>query len=107
MSAIGGIFGFNGASVDDAMLRALRDGLVSRGPDGGGHLKWGSVAMLYRAFHTNRESRLETQPLVSRLGHILCWDGRLDNREELISSLGDFLYGDHTDVAIVMASYLK
>ena len=107
MSAIGGIYGFDGAPVDDAILSALGKGLASRGTDGGSHSRSGSVAMVYRAFHTNRESRLESQPLVSPHGHILCWDGRLDNREQLISILHDDLQGNHTDVAIVMASYLK
>jgi asparagine synthase (glutamine-hydrolysing) len=63
--------------------------------------------MVYRAFHTNRESRLEKQPLVSREEHILAWDGRLDNREEMISLLRQELDGDRTDVAIAMAAYLK
>jgi len=62
---------------------------------------------VYRAFHTNRESRLEKQPLVSREGHILAWDGRLDNREEMISLLRQELNGDRTDVAIAMAAYRK
>jgi asparagine synthase (glutamine-hydrolysing) len=107
MSAIGGIYNFDGAPVNDGILIAMGEGLASRGPDGGSHFKSGVVAMVYRAFHTNRESRLETQPLVSKEGHILCWDGRLDNREELIPLLCDELREDHTDVAIVMAAYLK
>jgi asparagine synthase (glutamine-hydrolysing) len=107
MSAIGGIFNFDGAPVNGDVLMALSQGLAHRGPDGGREVKSGSVGMVYRAFHTNRESRLESQPLVSSLGHLLCWDGRLDNREELIPILRDDLDGDHTDVAIVMTSYLK
>jgi len=63
--------------------------------------------MVYRAFHTNGESRLEKQPLVSRDRQVLAWDGRLDNRADLISTLIDELNGDHTDVAIVMAAYRK
>jgi asparagine synthase (glutamine-hydrolysing) len=63
--------------------------------------------MVYRAFHTNRESRLEKQPLVSQEGHILAWDGRLDNREEMISVLREELNGDRTNITIAMAAYLK
>ncbi len=107
MSAIGGIYNFEGAPVDDEILSTLGNGLAARGPDGGSQCKSGSIAMVYRAFHTNRESRFETQPLLSSRGDILCWDGRLDNREELISILREELDGDHTDVAIVMAAYLK
>jgi asparagine synthase (glutamine-hydrolysing) len=107
MSGIGGIFNFDGTPVGDRILTALRQGLAARGPDDGNYIAAGSVGMVYRAFHTNRESRLEKQPLISRYGHILCWDGRLDNREELIALLSDELRDDHTDVAIVMAGYLK
>jgi len=107
MSGIGGIFNFNGAPVEDQSLAALGAGLARRGPDGGNHINAGPVGMVYRAFHTNRESRLERQPLVSRYGHILCWDGRLDNREELIALLREELRGEQTDVAIVLAGYLK
>ena len=107
MSGIGGVFNFDGAPVNDEILTALAQGLAARGPDGGNNIKAGSVGMVYRAFHTNRESRLERQPLMARFGHVLCWDGRLDNREELIALLSDELRGDHTDAAIVMAGYLK
>lgn len=107
MSALGGIYNFDGAPVDKGVLSALGSSLVNRGPDGGGEYAVGSVGMVYRAFNTNRESRVEVQPLVSRYGHVLSWDGRLDNRDDLINILRGDLYGDHTDVAIVMASYLR
>ncbi|MGH9722209.1 MAG: asparagine synthase-related protein [Bryobacteraceae bacterium] len=63
--------------------------------------------MIYRAFHTTRESRREIQPHVSGYGHALTWDGRLDNREELIACCVDALTGDTTDVSLVMAAYLR
>ena len=107
MSALGGICSFNGAVVDEAVLVALANRLSDRGPDGGREVLFKTVGMVYRAFHTNRESRLETQPLVSPSRHLLSWDGRLDNRGDMISQLRDDLRGDHTDVAIVMAAYLK
>ena len=105
MSGIGGIFCFDGARADDVMLKALGDGLERKGPDGRCEQRSGSVAMVYRPLHTNLESRMETQPFVSDRGHILCWDGRLDNRDELIRILQ--LRDDRTDVAIVMAAYSK
>lgn len=63
--------------------------------------------MVFRAFHTDRESKLERQPLVTTAGHMLAWDGRLDNRTELISQLRDYLDRHATDVEIVTASYLR
>ncbi len=107
MSALGGIYYFDNRPVDRSPLISLGEKLSSHGPDGGSEVVSGSIGMAYRAFHTNRESRLEKQPLVSREGHILTWDGRLDNREEMISLLRQELNGDQTDVAITMAAYLK
>src|SRR6266540_837661 len=107
MSALGGIYYFNNRPVARSSLISLGEKLSSHGPDGGSEVVSGSIGMVYRAFHTNRESRLEKQPLVSREGHILAWDGRLDNREEMISLLRQELNGDQTDVSIAMAAYLK
>ncbi|HKZ80592.1 MAG TPA: asparagine synthase-related protein [Pyrinomonadaceae bacterium] len=107
MSALSGIYNFNGLAVDEELLIELGNRLNARGPDGGREVLFNSIGMSYRAFHTNQESRLERQPLVSTSRHLLTWDGRLDNRKELISELRDDLQGAHTDVAIVMAAYLR
>ncbi len=107
MSAMGGIYNFNGAPANKELLVTLGNRLSVRGPDGGREVLFKSIGMAYRAFHTNKESRLEVQPLVSHNKHVLTWDGRLDNREELISLLRDDLHGDNTDIALVLAAYLK
>lgn len=107
MSALGGVYNLDGAPVDPEILKALSRGLDSHGSDGGSEHISGSVGMVYRAFHTNRESRLEKQPFLSPWGHVLCWDGRLDNRDELIAQLGEDIQGDRTDAAIVMGAYLR
>lgn len=107
MSALGGIYNFDDAPIDRDVLVSLGQRLGSHGPDGGREIVSHSVGIVYRAFHTTRESRLETQPFVSSEGHIIAWDGRLDNRDELIALLRNELDADQTDVAIVMAAYLK
>jgi asparagine synthase (glutamine-hydrolysing) len=65
----------------------------------------GSVALLYRPFHTTAESRREKQPYFSHRGFILTWDGRLDNRPELIADLRSDLEANLTDVAIIAAAF--
>ena len=107
MSAIGGIINLNGAPVDAEFLARLGDDLQSYGPDGGLEVRQDSIGIVYRAFHTNLESRLERQPLADQHLCILAWDGRLDNREELITLLHDELRGDCSDSAIVLAAYHK
>jgi asparagine synthase (glutamine-hydrolysing) len=105
MSAIGGIYNLDSAPFDEGMLALLDKGLAVRGPDGGLEYRDGQIGMLYRAFHTTEESLSERQPLVSSEGLVLCWDGRLDNRGDLIRELRDQLHGDRTDAALVMAAY--
>ena len=107
MSAIGGIVNFNGAPVDREVLTRIGQELDTYGPDGGFDVCQGSVGMVYRAFHTNRESRAERQPVVSSNGCILAWDGRLDNREELITLLRQELRDDQSDSSIVVHAYNK
>ena len=63
------------------------------------------VSILYRAFHTTKESRRETQPHISASGAVITWDGRLDNRAEFIHLLSDSLSIDSPDVSIVAAAY--
>jgi len=81
--------------------------LAPYGPDSDESYSKGGVRILYRAFHTTKESHRETQPHISPSGAVITWDGRLDNRAELISELHDSLTIASTDVAIVAAAYEK
>ena len=107
MSAFAGIVNFDGAPVDRRVLDGLARSLARLGPDGGGYKQTQNVGVVFRAFHTDRESRLERQPLVSVRGHILAWDGRLDNRDELITQLRGCVDQSPADVEIVMASHFR
>src|SRR5262249_15864798 len=89
------------------ILTKLSDELIPRGPDSGRHLIQGAVGFCFRAFPTNRESRIEIQPLVSPQGHVLVWDGRLDNRDDLLRHFPNGFCGDTTGVALGMGSYLE
>lgn len=107
MSALGGIYHWDGAPVDEWALTTLGNSLATFGPDGGSEIRSGSIGMAYRAFHTNWESRRERQPLVSRHGQMLTWDGRLDNREELIVLLRGMANNESGDAEIVMGMYQR
>ncbi|MGH9718656.1 MAG: hypothetical protein ACRD8O_00455 [Bryobacteraceae bacterium] len=107
MSAQAGVYNFDGRPVDPDLLARLALRLELRGPDGCVEYRGGPLGMVYRAFHTTKESRQETQPLVSRYGHALTWDGRLDNRRDLIAQLGASAAGATTDAGLVMAAYLR
>jgi asparagine synthase (glutamine-hydrolysing) len=107
MSALGGIFNFDGQPVDERTLITMSNELASNGPDASGYYANGSIGVVYRAFWINKESCQERQPLITDEGQVLAWDGRLDNRSELMAGLRKELYHDETDAGLVMAAYRK
>jgi asparagine synthase (glutamine-hydrolysing) len=81
--------------------------LTPYGPDSNKSYSKGGIKILYRAFHTTKESHREKQPHISSSGVVITWDGRLDNRADLISELRDSQTVNSTDLAIVAAAYEK
>jgi asparagine synthase (glutamine-hydrolysing) len=57
--------------------------------------------------HFDELSRLERQPCVFGQGSLLTWDGRLDNRDDLLIVLHHDLGPDLSDAAIVAAAYAR
>lgn len=105
MSVQFGKWNFDGRPIDPQELEEVRPVLAPYGPDGEGFICQGYLAILYRAFHTTKESRTEEQPCELKSGTIVTWDGRLDNRDELISQLDCVLSRESTDLDIVCAAY--
>ena len=52
-------------------------------------------------------SSAEIEPHRTRSGHLLAWNGRLDNRDDLLRHFPRGLDADTSDVALVMSAYLK
>ncbi len=104
MSAQFGKCNFDGKPVKPQELDRARAALSLYGPDAEGIFRADNVGIIYRAFHTTKEARLESQPFVSPSGAVITWDGRLDNRRELVDILGGQLSNDSTDIAVVAAA---
>lgn len=79
--------------------------LAPYGPDSDESYSKGGINILYRALHTTKESHCEKQPCIGPSGSVITWDGRLDNRTELINELRDSLTVNSTNIAIVAAAY--
>jgi asparagine synthase (glutamine-hydrolysing) len=107
MSAQFGRWNLDGKPVDSRYLERVATALDPYGPDGRNSYRDANISILYHAFHTTKESRLEAQPHISASGAVITWDGRLDNRAELINELRDSLTVNSTDVAIVGVAYEK
>jgi asparagine synthase (glutamine-hydrolysing) len=105
MSVQFGRLNFDGKLAEQDYLEKVQPLLLPYGPDDQGLYSDGAISMLYCAFQTTKESRCEKQPLVMASGSIITWDGRLDNRAELIRQLSDFVTSDSTDISIVVAAY--
>jgi asparagine synthase (glutamine-hydrolysing) len=107
MSVQFGRWNWEGQSPSSEYIERVSAALAPYGPDSNDAYSKGSVKILYRAFHTTKESRRETQPHISPSGTVFTWDGRLDNRAEIISELRSVLTVDSTDLTIVVAAYEK
>src|SRR5438094_1729645 len=107
MSVQFGRWNFEGRPPSPDFVEKVSATLAPYGPDSNETYSKGGVQILYRAFRTTKESHRETQPHISPSGAVITWDGRLDNRAELISELRNVLAFDSTDVAIVAAAYVE
>ncbi|GGA80351.1 asparagine synthetase B [Edaphobacter acidisoli] len=103
MSAQYGRWNFDGSVVGDIeQARAL---LSSYGPDGEEIYSSKGISILLRAFSTTEELVSKRQSLIAASGAVITWDGRLDNREELLSGLDGKVTITDGDVAIVRTAY--
>jgi asparagine synthase (glutamine-hydrolysing) len=107
MSVQFGSWNFAGQPPAEDYIEKVGATLAPYGPDSNESYSKNGIRILYRAFHTTKESRRETQPHISSSGSVITWDGHLDNRTELISELRDSLACDSTDVVIVAAAYTR
>jgi len=100
-----GRWNIDGLPADPGYLAKAKEMLAPYGPDGDGAYIKDNLGILYCAFHTTKESRKEVQPCVTPSGVVLTWDGRLDNRDEVVRELREGLTTSATDLAMVAAAY--
>lgn len=105
MSVQFGRWNFDGSLMAPDYIERAVESLAPYGPDSIEKYSKDGLTIVYRAFHTTKESYREAQPHISQSGAVITWDGRLDNRKELMSALGNSLTADSTDLAIVAAAY--
>lgn len=107
MSVQYGSWNFDGRPMEDSEFAKAQGLIAPYGPDGIASHREGGVSIAYAAFHTTKESRTEKQSHKNADGIVITWDGRVDNREELIRWLGQAVCRDSTDVEIVAAAHEK
>jgi len=88
VSAICGLFDTSGAPVDASIVTTMSLASRYRGPDGIHTWINGNVGLGQLLMATTPEARAEAKPLEHSLtGSVVVFDGRLDNRESLVSQL--------------------
>ncbi|MGV6826304.1 MAG: asparagine synthase-related protein [bacterium] len=107
MSAIGGIYWFDGNPEAIGFTRQLIADMSRRGPDGQSVCNTGPTVFGHGKLSATLESLTEVQPLSSEDQRLLLtWDGRLDNRDELLRVLSSFSPGRNApDSELVLAAY--
>jgi asparagine synthase (glutamine-hydrolysing) len=92
--------------ADPRVLTTMLAAMAARGPDGTTMWRSGPLALGFLALHTTPEAAREQQPHIDRAtGRAVVFDGRLDNRDELIEALGGTVTNDDGDAALVMAAF--
>lgn len=107
MSLQFGRWNFDGKPLTPDCMDKVHAALGPYTPDRGDCYVGAGISVIYRPFHTTRESRSETQPYLCTSGSVLTWDGRLDNRADLSSQLKGNLVVDSPDILIVSAAYQR
>jgi asparagine synthase (glutamine-hydrolysing) len=108
LGAIAGVFNFDGRPVTLSDVRTMT--AASSRPPSDGEDFWlcSSFGIGYQHSRVTPESLTETQPLVSPSQTAICFDGRLDNREELTrfdpQRTAESARG-LSDAALVLAAY--
>jgi asparagine synthase (glutamine-hydrolysing) len=107
MSGLAGALWFDPRRIVAAsQMEDILNALKPIGPDGGGTVVLGRLGMAFSGLATTPEAHREAQPL-QRAGAVLTWDGRLDNRSQLLAAVEGGYASGETDAEIVLSSYLK
>lgn len=105
MSALAGILYADRRPVPAHDLAVFTTHSQASGPDGGGTFTAPGVALQAHILRFDRWSGAEQQPYRFGREAVLTWDGRLDNRDDLLMRLDRQLGADHSDAALVAAAY--
>src|SRR5690242_3785942 len=107
MSIIFGSWYFDGRSSDRDELTAVQSAIAACGVDRVESYSQPGIAVSFGAFYTTSESCHEKQPHILPGGAVLVWDGRLDNRQDLIAQFPELLNANSDDAEIVATALAR
>ncbi len=109
MSGLVALFHLDARPAEHSILEQLSAPLKHRAIDGQRLWIWGPAGLAFQHFRTTPESTTEVQPPGSPPQTAICFDGRLDNRDELREKLPRERLCDDAatpDSALALAAYL-
>lgn len=106
MSGIVAIYHRDGRPVNPRRLDTMVQAMAHRGPDGITQWIQGPVGLGHCLMHTTPESLQERQPVCDGQCWLI-WDGRLDNRDDVLTALKaeGLPCGSETDPELVLGAY--
>jgi asparagine synthase (glutamine-hydrolysing) len=104
MSVQFGSWDFHRTPPDGERMERMRSLLVPYAPDGINAWLSQDVSIIFGAFDSTGTASSGTQPHVLRSGNVVTWDGRLDNRTDVVAALGGSVSDSSSDLATVCAA---
>ncbi|PSB03312.1 lasso peptide isopeptide bond-forming cyclase [Merismopedia glauca] len=106
MSAIAGIYYLDNRVIQSTDLEPMMNSLAHRGVNDSGIWCEDGIGFGHQMLWVTPESMIEKLPLVSQnSSFVITADARIDNRDELISSLG--VTSQVTDTQLILSAYEK
>jgi asparagine synthase (glutamine-hydrolysing) len=107
MSGICGVFSRNGKPIVESEVALMLSTMRHRGPDRAALCNSGPVCLGHCMLHTTLESLSEVLPRAEGARFAITADARIDNRLELIASLGLDPHAFHSDSDLILQAYEK
>lgn len=107
MSVQFGNWNFRRGPGDASIPASVRAQLAPYGPDGEDRFHDEEADILFFRLQEAEDTRREEQPCRIGSHEVLTWDGRLDNRSDLLRELAGMVTASETDVAVVAAAYVR
>jgi asparagine synthase (glutamine-hydrolysing) len=105
VSGFAGIWDPGGPPLEPETLERLWKPISYRGPDGTSTWIGRTGGVVAGVLRVTPESSTERQPHLSTGGHVIVFDGRLDDRETLIRQLGRAIEPSAPDPVLIGAAY--
>jgi asparagine synthase (glutamine-hydrolysing) len=105
MSSQTGILYLDHTPIDEQTAARLTRALGRQDADARGEYRDAGVLMAHAATWIDDIAASEQQPHTSALGNTITFDGRLDNRDDLLLRLCRHLRGHQTDCALALAAF--